>query len=214
MSTQREQPVCIRFCIELEHSSMETVRMLQEASGMGNWWLAASSWQCACSCIMSWAEFFGETSNHPGDSAPLQPRFGTLWLLAFPKTKITFEREGISDHQWDLGKYEGAADGDWQNYVRSQGAYFQGDWGIVVSCTMFLVSSSIDVSIFKSTWLDTFWTDLVLMMARLFQNRPWYSRLSINDCWLRWFRWLPSSWKVAKHIPGFWGYLKIIPEPC
>ena len=33
---------------------------------------------------------FGETSNHPGDSASLQPRFGTL---VFPKIKITFERE-------------------------------------------------------------------------------------------------------------------------
>ena len=47
---------------------------------------------------MSRAEFFGET-NHPGDSAPLQSRIGALQLLAFPKTKITFEREEISDHQ-------------------------------------------------------------------------------------------------------------------
>ena len=29
----------------------------------------------------------------------LQPRFGALRLLAFPKTKITFEREEISDHR-------------------------------------------------------------------------------------------------------------------
>ena len=42
---------------------------------------------------------FCETSKHPGDSAPLQPRVGTLRLLAFPQTKITFEREEISDHQ-------------------------------------------------------------------------------------------------------------------
>ena len=40
---------------------------------------------------------FGETSNHQCDSAPLQPRFGTLRILAFPKPKITFEREEISD---------------------------------------------------------------------------------------------------------------------
>ena len=33
----------------------------------------------------------------PGDSAPLQPSFGGLRLLAFPKTKITFERKEISD---------------------------------------------------------------------------------------------------------------------
>ena len=40
-------------------------------------------------------------------------------------------------------------------------ACFEGDWGIVVLCTMFLVSSSINVSIFHSMWLDTFWTNLV-----------------------------------------------------
>ena len=79
------------------------------------WWLAASSWHCARSCIMFHEEFFGKTSNHPGDSALLQPRFGALWLLAFPKTKITFERDEISDRQWDSGKYGGAADGDWEN---------------------------------------------------------------------------------------------------
>ena len=105
---------------------------------------------------------FSETSNHPADSAPLQPRFGALWLLAFPKAKITFEREEISDHGWDsMGrKYNRAADSDWENYVRSLGAYFEGDWGVIVLCTMFLVSSSVNVSICHSTWLDTFWTDL------------------------------------------------------
>ena len=30
-------------------------------------------------------------------STPLQPRFSTLQRLAFPQTKITFEREEISD---------------------------------------------------------------------------------------------------------------------
>ena len=107
---------------------------------MCSWWLAALSWQHTHSCIMSCSEIFGKTSNHPDDSAPLQPRFGALWLLAFPKTKITFEREEISDHWWDSGKYDRAADGDWENCVRSQGAYLEGDWGVIVFCTMFLVS--------------------------------------------------------------------------
>ena len=48
---------------------------------------------------------FCETSNHPGDSAPLQPRFGALRLLAFPQTTVTFERENISDRRWDSEKY-------------------------------------------------------------------------------------------------------------
>ena len=42
------------------------------------------------------------TANHPGDSAPLWPRFGALWLLAFPKTKITFQREKISDQREEI----------------------------------------------------------------------------------------------------------------
>ena len=50
----------------------------------------------------------------------------------------------------------------WENYVRSQGAYTEGDWGVIVLCTIFLclVSSSINVSTFHSAQLDTFWTDL------------------------------------------------------
>ena len=128
--------------------------MTKTAAAMGSWWLAASSQQHAHSCITSRAEFSGETSNHQGDSAPLQPRFGALQLLAFPKTKITFEREEISGHQWDSGKYNRAADGDWENYVRSQGAYFEGDWGVIVLCTMFLVSPSINISICHSAcWI-------------------------------------------------------------
>ena len=156
-----KQWICSKFCIKLEHSSAETIWMIQKATAVGNWWWAASSRQHTRSCIASCAEFLGETSNHPGDLAPLQPRFGPLWLLAFPKTKITFEREETSDHQWHSGKYDRAADDDWENCVRSQGAYFEGVWGMTVLCTMFFVSSSINVSIFHITCLDTFWTDLV-----------------------------------------------------
>ena len=76
----------------LEHSSAETIQMVQKATVT-----AASLQQRACSCITSCAEIFGETSNHPGDSAPVQLRSGTLRLLAFPKTKMTFEMEEISD---------------------------------------------------------------------------------------------------------------------
>ena len=124
---------------------LQKLWMIQKATAMGNWWLAASSWQCPHSCIISRAELFGETSSHPRDSAPLQPRFGALQLLAFPQTKITFEREEISNCQWDSGKYDGAANAHRENCVRSQSAYFEGDSGVIVLCTMFLVSSSINV---------------------------------------------------------------------
>ena len=96
---------------------------------------------------MSPAEFFGETSNHPGDPAPLRPRFGTLRFLAFPKTKSPLKGKRFQTVNEIQGN-GAAVDGNWENWVRSQGAYFEGDWGVTVLCTMFLVSSSINVSIF------------------------------------------------------------------
>ena len=83
---------------------------------------------------------FWQNTNRPGESAHLQPRFGALGLLAFPKTKISIESEEISDHRWDSENYNGTAGGDWENSVRSQGADFEADWGIIVLCTVFLVS--------------------------------------------------------------------------
>ena len=113
MTEQVEQRIYIRFCIKLEHSSTETIWMIQKAAAMGNSWLASSTQQHTCSCIMSYAEIFVETSNHPDDSAPLMPRFGSLQLLVFPKTKtkFTLEREEISDCWWDSGKYNWVAEG-------------------------------------------------------------------------------------------------------
>ena len=132
-----EQQICIKFCVKLEYSSTETIWMIQKAAAMGNWWLAASLRQCTITHHVS-CRVFGKISNHSGDSASLQP--GALSPLAFPKTKIAFEREEVSDHQRDSGKYDTAADGNWDNCVRSQGAYFEGDWGVIVLGTMFLVS--------------------------------------------------------------------------
>ena len=139
MTEQVEQQICLKFCVKLKCSSMETIWMIQKAAAMGNWWLAASSWQCTCSCVTSHA-VYSQNIKSPRWFSPPQPRFGALWLLAFPKTKITFEREETLDHWWDPGKYDRAADGDWENCVRSQGAYIEGDWGYIVLCIMFVVS--------------------------------------------------------------------------
>ena len=87
MMEQVEQQICIEFCIKLEHSCMETIRMIQKATYMGNCWLAASSQQCARTCIMSCAEFFGETSNHPGDPTPYSSDWVPCDFWLFPKLK-------------------------------------------------------------------------------------------------------------------------------
>ena len=134
-----EQLICIKFVIKLEHSSTETVRMIQKATAVGNWLSVASSPQHTHSGITCLVQFWVKHQIiQVTQPPPLQPRFGTLWLLAFPKTKITFEREEISECLWNLGKYDRAADGNWENCVRSQGAYFEGDWGIIVLCIMLL----------------------------------------------------------------------------
>ena len=57
---------------------------------------SASSWQCACSFYSSHAGFFWQSIISPSLSAPLQPRFGSLRLLAFPKAKAV-EREEICE---------------------------------------------------------------------------------------------------------------------
>ena len=156
-----EQWICSKVCIKLEHSSKETIWMIQKDVAMGNWWLAASSWQCACSCITSGAVFWQNTIIIQVTQRPLQPRCGTLWFLAFPKTKITFKgkrfqtsyeiKENTMGQQTEIGR----------TVWGPQGAYFEGDWSVIVLCTMFLVSSSENVSTFHSAWLDTFWTSLV-----------------------------------------------------
>jgi len=40
----------------------------------------------------------GKTSHHPGLSAPLQPKFGSLRLLAFLQAKIALESEDICEY--------------------------------------------------------------------------------------------------------------------
>ena len=104
----------------------------------GDWQLHYDNATAHASCLFQ--SFLVKYHITQVTQPPIQPRFGTLWLLAFPKTKITFEREGISDRWWDSGKYDGAADGDWENCVRSWGVYFDGDWSIIVLGTIFLLS--------------------------------------------------------------------------
>jgi hypothetical protein len=60
---------------------------------------SASSRQCPCPFYSPRAGFFwgGKDSHHPCLSAPLQPKFGSLRLLTFPKAKIPFEREEICE---------------------------------------------------------------------------------------------------------------------
>ena len=37
MTERVEQQICIKFCIKLEHSSVEIIHMIQKSAAMGNW---------------------------------------------------------------------------------------------------------------------------------------------------------------------------------
>jgi len=95
----------IPYCASLNsHSSMGLVSWQWDAVDWAyhrihNDWAnkTASSWQCACPFYSSRAGFFGKTLHHLGLSAPLQPRFGSLQLLAFPRAKITIESVEICE---------------------------------------------------------------------------------------------------------------------
>jgi len=58
---------------------------------------SANLHQCACPFYSSRAGFPGKASHHPGLSAPLQPSFGSLRLLGFPKVKIAVESVEICE---------------------------------------------------------------------------------------------------------------------
>ena len=122
---------------------------------MGNWWLAASSWQHAHSYITSSAEFFGKTSNRPGDSVPLQPRLGALQLLAFTNWfQIMYEiQKNTTGQLMEIGRIV------WGPKVPSlkETEVFLS----YVQRFLYLVLSSINVCIFHIVWMDTFWTDLI-----------------------------------------------------
>jgi len=56
---------------------------------------SASSLQCVThsTALVQVLFCFAKASHHPGLSAHLQPRFGSLPLLAFPRAKIAVEKE-------------------------------------------------------------------------------------------------------------------------
>ena len=162
-----EQWICIKFCIKLEHSSVDTIWMIQKATTMGNWWLAASSRQCThASCLMQ--SFLAKHQITQGT----QPHTAQIWC---PAASGFFQKW---NHLWKGRDF------------RPQMRFWKIRWGCwwqlvelcqvprylptlkgtetslsYVQCLIYLVSYSINVSIFHSAWLDTFWTYLVYVLT-------------------------------------------------
>ena len=64
-----------------------------------------------------WRDFWWNV-NSPRWLGPSTAQIGSLWLLAFLKTKITFEREEISDRRWNWGKYVETIDDSNKGFCR------------------------------------------------------------------------------------------------
>ena len=82
---------------------------------------------------------------------------------AFPKTKITFEREEISDPNKIQENMMGQLITTGRTVRDPEVPTLKGTEASLsyVQCFLYHLSSSINVYIFHIAWLDTFWTDLI-----------------------------------------------------
>ena len=151
-----EQQICIKFCVKLEHSSKESNQMIQKATALGNWWLTAWSLQHTHSGIMSHAEVFGKTSNHPGDSPPTTAHLvpWDYWFFTKLKSPLKGKRFQI------LGEIQENTMGQLMATGRTVWVSRCLLWRGLrhycpmynVSCVLYLLSSSMNVSIFHIIW--------------------------------------------------------------
>ena len=82
-----EQWICIKFCVKLEHSSMETIWMTQKAAAMGNWWLAALSWNMPAHASHGSCRFLAKHQITQVTQPPYSPDLAPCNFWLFPKLK-------------------------------------------------------------------------------------------------------------------------------
>ena len=155
MTERVEQWIRITFCVKLEHCLCG--KYFDDAEGRSYGQQVIASFITTVHLLVH--HVLCRVFRWNIKSPRWLPRFGALRLLAFPKTKITFERDFRL-----LMRFRKIQWGSW---------WWLGElcevprcplWrGLRCHCPMYnvLISSSINVSIFHIIWRDTFWTDLV-----------------------------------------------------
>ena len=153
---------------KLEHSSIETILMIRKAAAMGNWWLAASSQQHGyfITTLLKHAEFFWETSNHQATQSSYSPDLAPCDFWLFPKLKSPLKgkkfqtvheiQENRTGQLMAIGRTVWGPKVPTLKRIEASLSYVQ--W------FLYLVSSSVNVSIFHITWLDTFWQNLYIKL--------------------------------------------------
>ena len=130
-----------------------TIKM---AAAMGQWWLAASSHNTPAHASSLVQRFWQNTKSPKWIiSTPYSPYLAPHSFWLFPKLKSPLKGkrfQTVDEIQENMmGQLMAIPTKDFaecfeqwkrcrKNCVRSQGAYFEGDWGVMVLCTMFLVS--------------------------------------------------------------------------
>ena len=139
------------------------------------------------SCTTSCAELFGKPSNHPGAYRPdLAP--WDFWI--FPELESPLKGKKFRP----LMRFRKIQRGSWwqfqqrilQSLLNSGRDAVRTVWGPKmptlkgtevslshVQCLLYL-ASSINVSIFHSAWLDTFWTELVSLLSTCYLLGIWW----------------------------------------
>ena len=157
---------------------------MKTATALGNWWLEASSQQCGLLmyhvlCRVFWPNIKSSRSLSPHTAqiwCPMTSGFSQnynhLWKGIAFRLSMRFRKIQQDSWQWFQQRILQCFEQwkrHWENCVRSRGAYFDGTEASLpyAQCFLYLVASSINVSIFHSTWLDTFWADCICMIIYL-----------------------------------------------
>ena len=94
MPEQVEQQICLKFCIKLEHASMETIQMIQKATAMCNcdWQLHNNNMPSHASCLMQnfLAKYQITQVTQPSYSPDLVPC--DFWLSSKLKSPLKGKR--------------------------------------------------------------------------------------------------------------------------
>ena len=186
MTEQVEQWICIRFCIKLEHSSWEIIRVIQKAAAMatGDCWLHHHKVPTHASRLM---QFFGVISNRPGDSALLPPIFGTLQLkLKLPLKRKRFQTvDEIQENT--IGQLMVIGRTVWDPKVptlkRTEALLFY------KQCSLYLVSSSVNVFIF-SYYMAGCFLDRLSVYTHTHTHTHTHLQVRTILLLLFWFGWL------------------------
>ena len=145
MTERVEQWICITFCVKREHCLCG--KYFDDAEGRSYGQQVIASFITTVHLLVHHVLYRVFRWNIK--SPRWLPRFGALRLLAFPKTKITFERDfrpsiRFRKMWWD--RYS-SPNCWWRlgELCEVPRAYLEENWGVIDLCTVFIVSLSINV---------------------------------------------------------------------